>query len=229
MMQNVRPDGWSARLAAAAWMACCVCLSVLGPGRASAADAPVVFSDQFGGKLGEGWIWLRENPAAWRIAENALEIRVEPGVAQTVKNALLRPAPDRSKGRYAIDVTVTNLTAPKQQYEQAGITWYTDGKPAFKLVKELIDGKLFVIPGRKPLECNTVELRLIVSADRFVAQYRPEAKGEYLTAAEGKLAPGPNEQVSIQCYQGPPDAEHWIRFENFRITRLDGEHPAEAK
>lgn len=223
MMQNVRPCGCAARLVVAAWMACCLCLSALGPGRASAADSPVVFSDRFSGKLGEGWLWLRENPAAWRLAENALEIRVEPGVAQTVKNALLRPAPDRLKGRYAIDVTVTNLAAPKQQYEQAGITWYTDGKPVFKLVKELIDGKLYIIPGRKPLECNTVELRLIVSADRFTAQYRPEAKGDFLTAAEGKLTPGANEQVSIQCYQGPPDAEHWIRFENFRITRLDDE------
>ena len=26
-----------------------------------------------------------------------------------------------------------------QQYEQAGITWYNDGKPVFKEVKELVD------------------------------------------------------------------------------------------
>lgn len=221
MMRNMRFADCVARLVFATWTACCVCLPACGAKCISAAEPAVVFADSFVGKLGEGWTWLRENPAARRITENALEIRVEPGVAQTVKNALLRPAPDRAKGRYAIDVTVTNRSAPTQQYEQAGITWYTDGKPVFKLVKELIDGKLYIIPGRKPLECNTVELRLVVSADRFTAQYRPEAKGDFLTAAEGKLAPGPNEQVSIQCYQGPPDAEHWIRFENFRITRLE--------
>jgi len=223
MTHRLRLSRCTAQQVVAAVMIGVSCLTALGPGRASAAEPAVVFSDGFAGELGEGWTWLRENPAARRIAENALEIRVEPGVAQTVKNALLRPSPERAKGRFAIDVTITNLSPPTQQFEQAGITWYTDGKPVFKLVKELIDGKLYVIPGRKPLECNTVELRLIVSADRFTAQYRPEAKGEYLTAAEGKLAPGPNEQVSIQCYQGPLDAEHWIRFENFRITRLDGD------
>ncbi len=229
MTRYVRLNRFAMQQVIAAAMIGVLCLTANGPGRASAAEPATVFADGFAGKLGEGWTWLRENPGAWRIAENALEIRVEPGVAQTVKNALLRPAPERAKGRFAIDVTITNLSPPTQQYEQAGITWYTDGKPVFKLVKELIDGKLYVIPGRKPLECNTVELRLIVSADRFTAQYRPEAKGEYLTAAEGKLAPGPNEQVSIQCYQGPPDAEHWIRFENFRITRLDGDSGSATK
>ena len=39
-------------------------------------------------------------------------------------------------------------------------------------------------------------------------------------AAEGPLPAGPNEQVSIQCYQGPPDAEHWIRFDDFRVLEL---------
>lgn len=229
MTHRLRLNGLTARFFLAAAMVCVLCLTVTGPGQSWAAEPVVVFSDSFAGKLGDGWTWLRENPAAWRIAENGLEIRVEPGVAQTVKNALLRPAPERAKARYAVDVTITNLTAPTHQYEQAGITWYTDGKPVFKLVKELIDGKLYIIPGRKPLECNTVELRLIVSADRFTAQYRPEAKGDFLTAAEGKLAPGLNEQVSIQCYQGPPDAEHWIRFENFRITRLDGDSAPATK
>ena len=54
-----------------------------------------------------------------------------------------------------------------------------------------------------------------------IAQFRPEGKGEFKTAAEGKLpAPGKDE-VSIQCYNGPPDAEHWIRFDDFRIRRIE--------
>jgi regulation of enolase protein 1 (concanavalin A-like superfamily) len=198
---------------------CIVVCLLLGISAGRAADQ-VVFEDRFDGKLGEGWEWLREHAGAWRLQNNALEIRVEPGVAPTVKNALLRKAPDRKTGKYAIDVTVTNATRPKQQYEQAGITWYVDGKPVFKLVKELIDGGLFIIPGRKAMEAESVQLRLIVTADSFTAQYRPDGKGEFQTAATGKLPPPNNDQVSIQCYNGPPDAEHWIRFDDFRIVKL---------
>ena len=180
----------------------------------------VIFEEQFDSSLDGGWKWLRENPRSWRMRRGALEIRVEPGVARNVKNALVRQAPDRSRGKYAIDVTVTNTTKPVQQYEQAGITWYNNDKPVFKLVKELVDGKLMIIPGRKPMTSKTVQLRLIVTKDNFIAQFRPDAKGEFQTAAAGKLpAPG-DDQVSIQCYNGPADAEHWIRFDDFRIVEL---------
>lgn len=198
----------------------CVVGVLLAAASAGAAEPRVVFEDHFDGKLGEGWSWLRENPPAWRLKEHALEIRVEPGVAGTVKNALLRPAPDRSQGRYAIEVTITSTAKPTNQYEQAGITWYNDGKPCFKLVKELINGELFIIPGRKPMDKETVQLRLIVTADKFTAQYRPDGQGEYLTAAEGKLPPASNDSVSVQCYNGPPDDEHWIRFADFRILEM---------
>jgi hypothetical protein len=180
----------------------------------------VLFEERFDGKLDEGWLWLRENPSAWRLREGALEIRVEPGVANTVRNALVRKAPDRSGGKFAIDVTITNTTTPTQQYEQAGITWYNDGKPVFKIVKELVDGKLMIIPGRKPMTSGTVQLRLIVTGDGFVAQFRPNAEGEFQTAETGSLPAPANDQVSIQCYNGPADAEHWIRFDDFRISQL---------
>jgi len=180
----------------------------------------VVCEDGFEGKLGKGWSWLRENPKTWRIKDGGVEICVQPGVAHNVKNALVRVAPDRSKGKFAIDVTVTNNTVPTQQYEQAGITWHNNGKPAFKLVKELVSGELVIIPGRKPMTSKSVQLRLIVDENSFVAQYRPDGKGEFQTAAKGKLPAPRNDQVSIQCYNGPPNAEHWIRFDDFSISKL---------
>jgi hypothetical protein len=185
-----------------------------------AAEEGVVFEDRFDGKLADGWTWLRENPKAWRLAEGALDIRVEPGVADTVKNALVRKAPDRTKGKVAIDVTVTFAVPPTNPFEQAGLTWYKDGKPVFKLVHEQIDGKTYIIPGKIAAPEKTVQLRLVVTADRFTAQFRPDAKGEFKTVASGALAPGANEEISIQCYNGPADAEHWIRFDDFRIVQL---------
>jgi len=185
-----------------------------------AAEPEVVFEDDFDGKLGDGWSWLRENADTWRFKDDALEICVEPGVAPTVKNALVREAPDRNKGTFAIEVTVTNATRPTRQYEQAGITWYKDGKPVFKLVKELINGELFIIPGRKPMPAKSVQLRLVVTKDSYTAQFRPDGKGEFQTAATGGLTAPGKDQVSIQCYNGPPDAEHWIGFDDFRILQL---------
>jgi len=218
-MKNVR---------AAIWVLASLGFAVAGSGcrmqPAPAAESPperqILFEDRFEGRLADGWTWLRENPGAWRLRDGGLEIRIEPGHAQTVKNALVRPAPDRRAGTYAFEVTVT-MVHLTQQYEQAGITWYTDGKPVFKLVKELVDGELRIIPGHKPMDAETVQLRLVVDGEQWIAQYRPDAKGEFLTAAEGTLPPPGDDQVSIQGYHGPPDAERWVRFEDFRILRPD--------
>ena len=186
----------------------------------NSSNEQVIFEDNFDGKLDEGWSWLRENPDYWRVRDSGLEIRVEPGVADTVKNVLLRPAPDRSEGTFAIEVTITHHIHPTRQYEQAGITWYHDGKPVFKEVKELIDSDLYIIPGRQPMSAKRVRLRLLVTADSWEAQYCPEDETEFQTAATGELPPPGDDQVSLQCYNGPPDEEHWARFENFCIKRL---------
>jgi hypothetical protein len=190
-------------------------------GRVAAAEPRVLFEDRFDKKPGDGWTWLRENPDAWRIQDGALEIRVEPGNAETVKNALVRTAPDRSKEKFAVEVTITFTSAPTQQFEQAGITWYQDDKPVFKLVHERIDGELWIIPGRQPAAPKTVQLRLLVDGRKWTAQFRPDpAQGEFKTAAEGELPPAGNDKISLQCYQGPPDSTHWIRFDDFRIVQL---------
>ncbi len=186
-----------------------------------AAEPKPVFEDPLKGKLGSGWEWLREDPKTWRSTDQGLEIRVEPGLAATVKNALVRKAPDRSTGKYAIEVTIEHLAPPTHQYEQAGITFYEGAKPGPKFVHEFIDGKPYAFPGKKPADCKVIQLRVVVTKDEFVYQFRPDAKGEFQTAASGKMPPAQDEKVSIQCYQGPPDAEHWFRFSDFRITKLN--------
>jgi nicotinamidase-related amidase len=186
----------------------------------STVPAAPVFEESFDTGLNAAWSWLRENPDAWRVRDGALEIRVEPGDGQTVRNALLLPAPDRGHGRCQIEVTVRNLTMPTQQFEQAGITWYSGGQPVFKLVKERVDGTLMILPGRQPMGHESVQLRLTVDANRYLAEFRPGAEGPYQTAGTGELPLAPDEQISLQCYHGPPDGEHWIRFDDFRIRQL---------
>jgi len=193
---------------------------LLVPCLAPAAES-VLVEDSLDTKPAPPWIWLRENPTDWRTQNGALEISVRPGNAQTVGNALVRPAPERSRGRFAVEVTVTNLKAPTEQYEQAGITWYCGGEPVFKFVKERVDGQLMIIPSRKPVTHQTVRLRVEVTANRWRALFRPGNEGEFQLAATGEL-PAPNaDQISIQCYHGPADERHWIRFDDFRILKLE--------
>ena len=179
------------------------------------------FEDRFDAAPAAGWTWLRENPGAWRVQDGALEIRIDTGNAETVRNVLVRPAPDRRAGKWAIEVTLTSLAEPTKQYEQGGITWYQGGKPGFKLVKELVNGTVMIVPGHVPMAAKTVQFRLVLEGEAYTALFRPGAAGEWLTAGSGKLPPpGVDDQMSLQCYNGPPDAEHWIRFDDFRVWRL---------
>ena len=183
-------------------------------------EQEVVWADGFDSKLADNWSWLREKSESWRLKNHALDIRVEPGLADTVKNALVAQAPDRSQGKFAVQVTVTSLSQPTQQYEQAGITWYNNGKPVFKLVKELVNGELYIIPGPLPMTSQTVQLRLVVTVDTWLAQFRTDAQGPWQKAATGQLPPPNDDQVSIQCYNGPAEDEHWIRFDDFMVVKL---------
>ncbi|MFV1968931.1 MAG: hypothetical protein ACC628_26225 [Pirellulaceae bacterium] len=198
----------------------CLVTQLMLAGLVSAAEPRVLFEDTFDEKLGDGWTWLRENTDTWRIRDGALEIRVQPGKANTVKNVLLRKAPNRSQTKFAVELTITFTTDPTQQYEQGGITLYHQKKPVFKLVHEHVDGEDWIIPGRKAAPSKTVQLRLVVDGSQWTAQFREAPQGEFQTAASGKLPLPGDDQISIQCYDGPPDAEHWIRLDDFRIVEL---------
>ena len=145
---------------------------------------------------------------------------MQPGKANTVTNALVRKAPDRSTTKYAVEVTVKFTRDLTSQYEQAGITWYHDRKPVFKLVHEHVDGKALIVPGFKSAPSKTVQLRLVVDGKQWTAQFRENLQGQFHTAASGQLPPPGDDQISLQCYDGPRDSEHWIRFDDFRIVEL---------
>ena len=90
-----------------------------------------------------------------------------------------------------------------------------------------------IVPGEVPMDAEMVRLRLVVKGDEYVAQYQPGARGEFKTAAAGRIVEGRNipaagklpvgegDQVSLQCFEGPADAEHWVHFDDFRIRKVD--------
>ena len=88
----------------------------------------VLFKDDFKGKLGEGWSWVREHRKAWRVTEHGLEVRIEPGnmwgPQNDARNLLVRLAPDAATNEIEVFVTVENH--PTNQYEQVDLVWYYD-------------------------------------------------------------------------------------------------------
>lgn len=185
----------------------------------AATEPKVVFEDKFDDKPATSWKWLKENKKTWRLKDGALELRVMRGKDNIIAHEL----PDPKSGPFAIEVTLTSVPQPTRQYEQAGFGWYSGGKQRFKYVKELIDGKIYVFPGKKEMPAATVQLRIEVRGDKFTAHFRPEAKGEYIQAFAGNVPKSDDgkHHIALMCYNGPSDAEHWMRFDDFRILKLD--------
>ncbi len=194
----------------------------------------VLFQDDFKGKLGEGWSWVREHRAAWRTTERGLEVRIEPGnqwgPQNDARNVLVRPAPDASKGQIEISATVQNR--PTQQYEQVDLVWYYDDSNMVKLGEELVDGQLSVVMGREqrdktrtiaiiPLDSTSVRLQLLVKGNQIRGKFRAGNAEEWRDVGECDI-PALSEsdpKISLQFYQGPADAEHWAMVTDFLVKR----------
>jgi len=202
---------------------------------AAAFADEVLFHDDFKGKLGAGWSWVREHREAWRVSERGLEVRIEPGNmwgnVNDAKNVLVRPAPDAAKDEVEITVTVENH--PTSQYEQVDLVWYYDDGHMVKLGQELVDGKLSVVMGREendrtrtvkiiPVDAFNVQLRLLVKGNSIRGQFRPVGSANWQAVGECDLPvpDGAKPKISLQFYQGPPDAEHWARVGDFRVRKL---------
>jgi regulation of enolase protein 1 (concanavalin A-like superfamily) len=194
----------------------------------------LLFQDDFKGKLGEGWSWLREHREGWRVTERGLEVRIEPGnmwgPANDAKNVLVRPAPDATAEEFEVSVNVENK--PTEQYEQVDLVWYYADSHMVKLGQELVDGKLSIVMGREendrtrtiaiiPLDSFFVRLRFLVKGSQIRGQFQIPDSKEWRDAGACDL-PAPSNtkaKVCLQFYQGPANAEHWARVTEFRIRR----------
>ncbi len=211
--------------------AICAALFALTLLRCTAAE--VVFRDEFKGQPGEGWSWVREDRAGWRVTAAGLEVRLQPGnmwgPPNSARNVLVRSVPDVSERELEVSVTVTNR--PTEQYEQVDLVWYYDDSHMVKLGQELVNGKLSLVMGREeadrtrtiallPLEAFSLRLRFTVKGNRIRGEYRLPDSADWLVAGETDLPVKGSPKASLQCYQGPKSAERWARFTDFRVQWL---------
>jgi hypothetical protein len=73
-----------------------------------------------------------------------------------------------------------------------------------------------------PVPATAVRVRLRVAGGQIRGQYQLNGTGPWLDAGAGELPAPPQgrAKISLHCYQGPPDAEHWPRFGEFRVLRI---------
>jgi hypothetical protein len=181
----------------------------------------IIFEDSFQKQLKDGWTWLREVPDHWRITDDALEIKMEALSGDNVRNILFRKPPKKDAGSFDVAVEVKALRPYTNQFQQAGLYWMQGDKYRLKFVLELIDGEIYVFPGKKPVQTEHVVLRLGIDGTKVVGEYQPDAKGEFIPAFESQV-PERNDdtdRIALQCWHGPADAETWIRFQNFSIKK----------
>ena len=77
-----------------------------------------------GESLPSGWTWKRENPKAWRLRNQGLEIKIEPGNMwgrkNDAKNILLIPITEDMQ-ETGTDVRVTLANSPTRRWEQVDL------------------------------------------------------------------------------------------------------------
>lgn len=198
----------------------------------SAAEKPV-FTDGFRGKLQPGWKWLREDTNTWKITAEGLRIKIEPGnmwgPANDGKNVLIRPLPDDPEKTTVISVTVSNV--PNHQYEQVDLVWYYDDSHQVKIGLEEVFKKLMIVMGREekdrirtlieaPIDFHMVDLRLTRKGNNIKGEFRKHGTTEWRLAGQCDLPPsnGKKPRITLQCYQGSKDLDHWALIRDFSIS-----------
>lgn len=195
---------------------------------AAVAEEKPLFEENFSGKLADGWSWIDEVPGSWQLVDDSLELKVLPvgeGLWEGGRkhpNLLLRDPAVR--GDFAVEVQLKSQ--PTSQFEHAGLILIADGDNYVVLSKEMF-GKPEVIliaekgakPAHvsKPYEHEEICLRLAVSGKKALAQYRHYDSDPWLSLGELELPVSGPCKVGVYAGRPPKDADHRVRFSQFRI------------
>ena len=213
-------------------LALALTLAALTGTPAAAADPPqVLFEDNFAGKLGPGWQWLRERPEHWRIADGSLIIDTLPGSYwqkdNNGQNTLLRKPPASLEEGFIIEVHMDN--DPKGQWEHAGILCYFDPFTFVAFNKEFTgkqcififtqqDGKPIHGPAETDYNESGVWMRLTMRGTKATAQYRSSENEPWKPIGECTIPTSSKELlVGFQSGYGQEMPVRQARFRSFRI------------
>ena len=188
-----------------------------------------LFKEDFEGRLGEGWSWVREQPQTWSLRNGTLVARTLPGTlwgsTNTAKNLLLRQIPSQSD--WAAEVRVS--LHPTLDGEQAGLLLYSDDDNYIKLVKENKDRAYAILVreqnqsaktiGRLPVAEDGVELRLASRTGVVQAYMREGTAGEWRLVGECEPLPRTGLRIGLLTHVSSGETDRSAEFSRFRIVQ----------
>jgi hypothetical protein len=197
------------------------------------AQEKVLLEETFGGKLSEGWTWLREDPAGWKL-EGGLKIKSQPGKiwykTKTAKNVLLRKLPEKGTAEAPEAVEVTVESTPEANSEQCGLYLYFDETHFVKIIREHLKGKTNVMmvkelkgipepqqPKEEP--ASPVRLKLVWSGSKVSGAYKTTHDWVPVGEVECPLPDGAA-SVALASHGAPAEADRWAKFSDFRVVKL---------
>jgi regulation of enolase protein 1 (concanavalin A-like superfamily) len=200
---------------------------------APADEARVLFEEHFDGRLQDGWQWVREDQTEWRIGDNQLEVRSQPGRiwgGNDAKNLLLR-GPLKLQD---VAACVSVAHQPAEKWEQAGLLWYVDDDNFVKLISEHIDGKMYVVTAREQggkgavvgkieVPSANLQLRLQVQAGRVTGQWRLQPDDAWSDAGTCEFEAQGAPRFGLFTQNGPQNEVRWVRFDDFAVGELSAD------
>jgi len=195
---------------------------------------PVLFEETFaGGKLGEGWSWVREDAAGWKIEPGVLKVKCLPGSIwykkRDAKNLLLRKMPAAATAEAPVAVEVTVDSDPETNAEQCGLFLYYDDANYVKLIRECNRKKPGIVLARqakgfpeslppKDEPKGPIRLRLVWSGAMVAGSYK--AGGDWVALGEYEMPESTSElRIGLGAHGAAPDADRWATFTGFRIAK----------
>jgi hypothetical protein len=197
------------------------------------AQEKVLFEEKFAGKPGDGWTWVREDPAGWKAEGGALKIKAQPGKiwykTKSAKNVLVRKSPAAGTAEAPVSAEVTVELAPQTNAEQAGLYLHFDDANFVKIIHEHVKGNNHILMVReqknipepqtpKNEAAATVRLRLTWSGARVAGAYK--VGGDWVPVGDVEVPEGVSGgSFALASHGGPPEADRWAKFTDFRIVQ----------
>lgn len=199
----------------------------------------VLFEDNFDDVLSLKWEAVGLKKEDYRVRDGGLELRVQSGKLSRDTGMLRLNYPINTTATVTASVDVTIIDEFSEPEEFAGL-YLTDGHGLdFGGRKQLVRGQLAFSPGKYdfignpgeegdpdkytvtywPADKNAGPLRIIVRNDHAYFQVGPSSEGKSLNFFHSAIGRDEARGFALVAAGAPGDAPHWVRFDNFRITK----------
>ena len=209
-------------------------------GLAESHAQKILFEDNFDNGLSTQWELVGLTDDDYRLRDGGLEMRVQPGKMRRETPMLKAKLPFDSYDTVIASVEVSLLDQFTEPMEFAGLFLTDEHGREFSARKQWINGFLLFTPGLVdfigeegnegdpsqytvkfwPANDESGPLRIIVRNRYAFFQVGPSSQGKFLNFFHSKIRSNEKERgFALTAAGGPEDKDHWVRFDNFRVTR----------